>query len=325
MHKVLVLGGAGYIGSHIVLRLLEGGYKVTVFDNLSGGSRENVPEDVEFIEGDIRNFEFLLEVMRKGFDSIMHFAALKAVGESMEKPEDYSLNNIVGTLNVLNAASEVGIKKIIFSSSAAVYGDSKYSPIDENHPTSPENYYGFTKLEIEKFLEWYDKLKGIKYVSLRYFNAAGYDSEQRVKGLEKDPMNLLPLVMEVAVGKRERIEIFGDDYETRDGTCIRDYIHVTDLADAHVLALEHLSKENGSLVINLGSGDGVSVKEMLKKSREITGKPIKAEIVGRRAGDPAVLVASSEKAKEKLGWNPKFSDAERIIGDTWNLYKEKFN
>jgi len=266
-----------------------------------------------------------LSVMDKdnGFDAIIHLAALKAAGKSMEEPEKYSRNNIVGTINILNAALEKGIKNVLFSSTAALYGTPKYLPIDENHPTNPENYYGFTKLNIENILEWYGKLKGMKYAILRYFNAAGYDVKGRVSGLERNPENLLPIIMEVASGKREKLSLYGNDYDTRDGTCVRDYVHVNDLAQGHVLALKYLFEKEKSLLVNLGSEQGITVKELVDKAREITGKEIPCEVVARRAGDCSTVVASSKKAKEVLGWEAKNSDVDNLIKSTWEVYNKK--
>ena len=319
--RVLVIGGAGYIGSHASRAMADRGYEVTVFDNMSSGREENIFRDTEFIKGDIRNFNEILASV-KNTDAVVHLAAFKAVGESMENPEKYSVNNICGTLNILNACAEAGVKNIVFSSSAAVYGEPKYIPIDEEHPVNPENYYGFTKLEIERFLSWYDRLKGIRYASLRYFNAAGYDPEGRVRGLEKDPANLLPVIMETAIGMRDRLYIFGDDWDTADGTGVRDYIHVKDLADAHIKALEYISKNDRSVTVNLGSEEGLSVKEILERAREITGKEIPAEIAPRRPGDIARLVASSRLARQTLGWKPLYSDVKSLIGTTWEVYRE---
>ncbi|GMO41990.1 MAG: UDP-glucose 4-epimerase GalE [Termitinemataceae bacterium] len=318
--KVLVIGGAGYIGSHVVLELLGNGHKVSVYDNLSGGSTKNLFKEAEFIQGDILDFLGLLDAMN-GIDAIVHLAAFKAAGESMIKPEKYSVNNISGTIQILNAASEKNVKYIVFSSSAAVYGEPVYLPIDEKHPLNPENYYGFTKLQIELILSWYEKLKGLRFAALRYFNACGYDKEGRVKGLELAPENLVPIVMEAAIGKRECIEIFGSDYDTPDGTCIRDYIHVSDLASAHCSALDYISKNNKSITCNLGSETGISVKEMIEAARKITGKPLPSKIVGRRAGDPVKIMASCDMAKELLGWSAKYSDVETLLQTTWDMYK----
>ncbi len=320
--KVLVIGGAGYIGSHVVKSLMARGHEIAVFDNLSSGLRQNLFPENRFIYGSILIKDDLDKAFALGFDAFVHLAAFKAAGESMISPEKYSVNNISGTLNIMNSAVEHGCKKMVFSSSAAVFGEPKYLPIDENHPKNPENYYGFTKLKIEEFMAWYDRLKDLKFAALRYFNAAGYDVDGFPCGLEQNPANLLPVIMETACGKREKMKIFGSDYETRDGTCIRDYVHVSDLAEAHALALEYISKNNESLPVNLGSEKGVSVKEMLESARKITGKPIPADFVERRAGDPANLVASSALAREKLGWTPKFSDVETLIKSTWNAYQK---
>ena len=320
--KVLVIGGAGYIGSHVVKELMAKGHKVTVFDNLSSGLKQNLFKENGFIKGDILKVKDLEKAFGKGFDAFVHLAAFKAAGESMVCPEKYSINNITGTLNILNAAVKFKCLNMVFSSSAATFGEPQYVPIDENHPKNPENYYGFTKLKIEEFMAWYEKLKGLKFAALRYFNAAGYDPEGVLYGLEKNPANLLPIVMEVACGKRDKMKIFGNDYPTRDGTCIRDYIHVTDLASAHVLALAYISSRKESLTLNLGTGNGITVTEMVDAARRITGKDIKADYVERRPGDPAQLTAKSDLAKEKLGWEAKYSDVDTLIGSTYSAYKK---
>lgn len=318
--KVLVIGGAGYIGSHVVKELMKNGHKVTVFDNLSSGLKQNLFKENGFIKGDILKKKELDKAFAKGFDAFIHLAAFKAAGESMIKPEKYSVNNITGTLNILNSAVEHDCKYMVFSSSAAVFGEPKKLPIDEDHPKAPENYYGFTKLKIEEFMAWYDKLKGLKFAALRYFNAAGYDPEGVLYGLEQNPANLLPIIMEVACGMREKMKIFGNDYETRDGTCIRDYVHVTDLARAHVKALEYITSKNESLTVNLGSETGTSVTEMVEAARRITGKEIKADYVERRPGDPACLYASAKKAAELLGWKAEYSDIDTLISSTYKAY-----
>ena len=323
--KVLVVGGAGYIGSHVVKELMAKGHAVTVFDNLSSGLVQNLFAKNEFIAGDILHPETLDAAFSRGFDAFIHLAAFKAAGESMVVPEKYSINNINGTLNLLNSAAAHGCKHMVFSSSAAVFGEPQYLPLDESHPKAPTNYYGFTKLKIEEFMAWYEQLKGLKFASLRYFNAAGYDPAGVLYGLEKNPANLLPVMMEVACGKREKINIFGNDYKTRDGTCIRDYIHVTDLAEAHVLALEYIASQGKSLTLNLGTGNGITVTEMLEATRKITGKEIKAEYVERRAGDPAQLTATSKLAKETLGWEPHYSDVDTLITSTWNAYQKYYS
>lgn len=318
--KVLVIGGAGYIGSHVVKEMMKAGHKVTVFDNLSSGLRMNLFPENDFIYGNILIPEDLDSAFSKGFDAFVHLAAFKAAGESMIKPEKYSVNNITGTLNIMNAAVKHNCLKMIFSSSAATFGEPQYLPIDENHPQNPINYYGFTKLEIEKFMDWYDSLKGMKFAALRYFNAAGYDPEGEIRGLEQKPENLLPRIMEAALGQRS-LKVFGTDYDTRDGTCIRDYVHVTDLARAHVMALDYIAKNDKSLKVNLGTEKGTTVKELIEAARKITGKEIPAEAAPRREGDPASLYATSKFAKETLGWEPKYSDVETLVRTTWEVYK----
>jgi UDP-glucose 4-epimerase len=323
MMRILVIGGAGYIGSHVTRAFLDRGYSVTVFDNLQTGLRENLFNEAQFVHGDIMHPEQLREVMTgTQFDGCVHLAALKAAGQSMLYPERYAQANISGTINILNQASAAGLSPIIFSSSAAVYGAPQYLLIDEEHPTVPENFYGYTKLEIERMLAWYDKLKGLRYAAIRYFNAAGYDIHGRVKGLELNPENLLPIVMEVAAGIRPKLSVFGDDYPTRDGSCIRDYVHVSDLAEAHVSAFEYILKHDRSLTVNLGSQTGVSVLEMLERIRTITGRTVLSEISGRRDGDPAELVASSAKAQELIGWAPKYSDLDTLVASTWKMYQK---
>ena len=319
--KVLIIGGAGYIGSHVAREFLDQGYKVKVFDDLSSGLKENLFPEAEFVCGTILDYPALLAACSEGIDAVVHLAAFKAVGESMLEPEKYSLNNINGTVNILNAIAEAGIKYLIFSSSAAIFGQPQYLPLDENHPVKPESYYGFTKLEIERIMGWYDKLKGIRFASLRYFNAAGYEAKGRIKGLEKNPSNLIPVIMETAAEIRKELSIFGNDYDTRDGTCIRDYIHVSDLAVAHVLALDYLHKHDRSLNINLGTETGTTVLEILEAARRITGKPIPSVFAPRRSGDPAFLTASSKLARETLGWKTVYSDIDTLIRTTWAVYK----
>lgn len=321
--RVLLVGGAGYIGSHVSLAFLDKGHQVGIFDNLSSGLKENLHPQSEFFKGDILDSDRLSEVCAKGWDAVIHLAAFKAAGESMIRPEKYSVNNISGSLNLMIAAVGHGIDTFVLSSSAAVYGEPEYLPIDENHPTNPANYYGFTKLEIERNLEWYDQLKGLKYASLRYFNAAGYDKQGRVPGLERNPANLIPVVMEAAVGTRDELLVFGKDYDTKDGTGVRDYIHVTDLADAHVRATETVFNSKASMVVNLGSETGLSVFEIIESARRITGREIPMKIVDRRAGDPAKLIASSSRALQLLDWKARFSSGDEIISTTWQVYKQK--
>jgi len=319
--KVLVIGGAGYIGSHVALELMGAGHDVVVYDNLSSGLRQNLFEGERFVEGDIMDSARLLSTLAEGFDGVVHLAAFKAAGESMVAPEKYSRNNISGTINILNAMSETGTRRIVFSSSAAVYGEPAYMPVDEKHPTVPENYYGFTKLEIERFLHWYDKLKGMRYTALRYFNAAGYDIQGRMKGLERNPANLVPVVMEVAAGMRAELRVFGNDFPTKDGTGVRDYVHVNDLAVAHVAALERMADTDESLTLNLGSDAGLSVLEIVESARRISGKSIPIKMEGRRPGDPAQLVATSALATRKLGWKARHSDVDTLVATSWEVYK----
>jgi UDP-glucose 4-epimerase len=259
----------------------------------------------------------------KGVDSIIHMAALKAAGESMTEPEKYAENNISGTINLLNAATAAKVKYFVFSSSAAVYGEPQYLPLDESHPTTPINFYGHTKLAIENLLHWYSQLKGLRFSSLRYFNAAGYDVDGELNGLEHKPNNLLPIVLETIVGRREKVEVFGTDYDTRDGSCIRDYIHVSDLADAHLKALDYLKHENQDLVINLGTSKGLSVLEIIQIAREVTGQEFNYTLGPRRAGDPAVVLAKAELAAELLGWRPKHSDAHTLLETTLRAYRQR--
>ena len=320
--KILIIGGAGYIGSHVAREFLDTGHQVVVFDNLSSGLERNLFPEARFVKGDILDTNGLDAVMKEGFDALVHLAAFKAAGESMTKPEKYSVNNISGTLNILNAACAAGIQRVVFSSSAATYGEPRYLPIDEDHPTNPENYYGFTKLEIERFLGWYDKLKGLRFAALRYFNAAGYDVKGRIGGLERNPANLLPVIMEAACGMREKVQVFGNDYDTKDGTGVRDYVHVSDLAAGHVAALDYLVKQDKSLTVNLGSEAGFSVMELIETTRRVTGRPIVAEIVARRPGDPAKLTASSRRARELMGWEAKYSDVDTLVRTSWEAYRK---
>ena len=318
--KIAVIGGAGYIGSHVARELLDFGHNVFVYDNLSSGLRQNLFKEANFTHGDILDVQGLdafFESVKP--DGIVHLAALKAAGESMLLPEKYSVHNITGSLNILNAASKHGVKYIVFSSSAAVYGSPKYLPMDEKHPTEPENYYGYTKLAIEQYLQWYGKLKGIKYAALRYFNAAGYDVKGRINGLEQNPANLIPIVMEAAIGKRASVSVFGDDYETEDGTGVRDYIHVSDLARAHRMAFDKLQSSE-SFVVNLGVNSGNSVLAVIKATERISGKKVNYQIAARRAGDPAVVLANPALAKDFLGWQAECSDLDTLLETTWKAY-----
>jgi UDP-glucose 4-epimerase len=318
--NILIIGGAGYIGAHVAREFLDAGHKVTVYDNLSSGLEQNIFDGEDFVEGDTMDFIGLIDTMRRGFDAIVHLAAFKSAGESMLRPEKYALNNISSTIHILNAAAESGIKYIIFSSSAAVYGNPQYIPIDEKHPVNPSNFYGFTKLEVERLLGWYDRLKGLRYAALRYFNAAGYDINLRITGLEKNPANLLPVIMETACGTRKEVLVFGSDYDTPDGSGVRDYIHVTDLARGHIAALEKLIKTGTSFTLNLGGETGISVLEMIDAAKRMCGRDIPYRITERRPGDAAKLIASSEKARELLGWKAQYSDLETLISSSWKAY-----
>lgn len=321
--SVLVVGGAGYIGSHLVLDLCDNGYDVTVFDNLSSGFEVNIDSRANFIQGDILNEKDLSNLFKKNYFAVFHFAALKAAGDSMKNPVIYSKVNISGTINILNKMVEHNVRYLIFSSSAAVYGEPKYLPIDESHPLKPINFYGFTKLEIERLLDWYSSLKGIKFAALRYFNAAGYNINGKITGLEKNPANLLPIVMETGMGLRQVMSIFGDDYSTKDGTCVRDYIHVSDLSSAHIASLEYLSKKKSNLLLNLANGKGSSVLEVIKASIKIMKRDIPYDIVSRRPGDPQELIAKSKHAKKMINWEPEYSSIDMIIKSMWDVYSKQ--
>ena len=317
---ILVVGGAGYIGSHVVKALRDAGRQPVVFDNLSSGLRENLFPEIPFIHGDLLIPEQVRVAMR-GIRSVIHLAALKAAGDSMLEPERYALNNLNGTVNLLHAAGTAGVRHFVFSSSAAVYGEPQYLPLDENHPTEPANFYGQTKLQIEMLLSWFSRLRNMRYAGLRYFNAAGYDPDGEVRGLEKEPNNLLPLVLETLLGWRENLEVYGTDYDTEDGSCIRDYIHVSDLADAHLRALNFLEEHDGDLVVNLGTSRGISVLEILDAARKVSGMDLPVILSDRRPGDPAVVLASAEKAERLLEWSPAFSDVETILKTMLTAYR----
>ncbi len=319
--SVLVCGGAGYIGSHCVYALIDKGEKVIVVDNLETGHKDAVHKDAKLYEGDIRDKKFLDKVFTENdIDSVVHFAAYSLVGVSMDIPLDYYNNNVHGSQVLLDAMRDHGVKNIVFSSTAATYGEPENIPIMETDKTEPTNPYGDTKLAVEKMMKWADKAYGIKYTTLRYFNVAGAH-ESAVIGEDHNPeTHLIPLILQVPLNKREKILIFGTDYETRDGTCIRDYIHVMDLVDAHILALEKLRDGGESTVYNLGNGEGFSVKEMIEAARAVTGHPIPATEAQRRSGDPSTLIASSKKAQDELGWNPKYIKIEDIIGSAWKWH-----
>lgn len=317
---ILVVGGAGYIGSHVVKALRDAGRQPVVFDNLSTGLRENLFPDIPFIHGDLLIPEQVRAAVR-GIRSVIHLAALKAAGDSMLEPERYALHNLNGTVNLLHAAGTAGVRHFVFSSSAAVYGEPQYLPLDENHPTEPANFYGQTKLQIEMLLSWFSRLRNMRYAGLRYFNAAGYDPDGEVRGLEKEPNNLLPLVLETLLGWRENLEVYGTDYDTEDGSCIRDYIHVSDLADAHLRALNFLEEQDEDLVLNLGTSKGISVLEILDAARKVSGMDLPVILSDRRPGDPAVVLASAEKAERLLEWSPAFSDVETILKTMLAAYR----
>ena len=318
---VLVLGGAGYIGSHAVDQLITKGYDVAVVDNLKTGHKESLPDKARFYQGDIRDKAFMEDVFTKeNIEGVIHFAASSLVGESMEIPLDYFNNNVYGTQVVLEVMEKYNVKSIIFSSSAATYGEPKVIPIEETAATNPESTYGETKLMMEKMLKWCDKAYGMRFVALRYFNVAGAKLDGTIGEDHNPESHLLPIILQTALGQREKFTIYGEDYETPDGTCIRDYVHVVDLIDAHILALEYLQAGNSSNTFNLGSSTGFSVKQMLEAAREVTGKEIPATVVSRRAGDPSTLIAASDKAREVLGWKPQYTDVNKIIESAWNWH-----
>lgn len=319
--SILVTGGAGYIGSHAVYQLIDQGLDVVIVDNLQTGHRGAIHPKAKFYEGDLRDRDFMREVFRKeSIEGVIHFAANSLVGESMEKPLQYYDNNVYGTQILLESMIDAGVKYIVFSSTAATYGEPESVPITEEMPTVPTNTYGETKLAMENMMKWCEQAHSIRFVSLRYFNVAGARSTGEIGEDHNPETHLIPVVLETALGKREKITIFGDDYPTKDGTCIRDYIHVEDLIDAHILALNYLKNGGPSDIFNLGSSQGFSVKEIVEMAREVTGKEIRAEIGPRRAGDPSILIASSEKAKKILGWKPSRTNIEQIIKDAWNWH-----
>jgi UDP-glucose 4-epimerase len=311
--RVLVTGGAGYIGSVVVEELLRDGHEVAVYDNLAKGHRTSVPEQVRFVHADLVDREQLTAALQ-GIEAVIHMAAHSLVGESVQRPDKYFRNNVVAGLALLDAMREARVKRLVFSSTAAVYGEPEKQPIEESDATNPTNPYGETKLTFERALPWYEGAYGMRYASLRYFNAAG---ATELCGEWHDPeSHLIPLVLQVAAGRRPHVEMFGEDYPTRDGTCLRDYIHVTDLARAHVEALKILDER--SAIYNLGcGGEGYSVREVIDVAREVTGRDIPIKVAPRRAGDPAVLIASSQKIKSELGWSPQFQDLRRIVESAW--------
>jgi UDP-glucose 4-epimerase len=320
---ILVTGGAGYIGSHLVKRLQDQNKEVVVFDNFEKGHKWAV-KDVQVVEGDLRNekdIDYVFENYK--IDEVYHFAAFSLVGESMKEPYKYFKNNISGTLNLLNSMQKHKSRYIVFSSTAAVYGEPKIVPITENQPKNPTSIYGQSKLIVEEILNWYSKLDIIKYVALRYFNAAGAYSDGSIGEAHEPETHLIPLVLETALGKRDKLYVYGDDYPTKDGTPIRDYIHVMDLIEAHILAMKWMKENEKSDVFNLGNGQGFSVLEVIKASEKVTSKKINYQVVERRPGDPAVLIASSKKAEEILNWHPQNKELEKIISDAWKWHKNK--
>lgn len=324
--SILVTGGAGYIGSHTVYKLIEEGRDVVIIDSLETGHIEAVHPKARFYKGDIRDKEFLNSVFSKEhIDAVIHFAANSLVGESMKNPLKYYDNNLYGTKVLLSSMIENNINKIVFSSTAATYGEPEKYPIEETDKTEPTNTYGETKLSMEKMFKWTEVAHGLKYVSLRYFNACGAHASGEIGEAHNPETHLIPLILQVPNGKREFISIFGNDYNTEDGTCIRDYIHVTDLAKAHILAVDYLLAGNKSDIFNLGNGKGFSVKQVIDVARKVTGFDIPEVIADRREGDPAILIASSKKAKEILGWKPEHDTLEEIISSAWNWHKNHPN
>mgnify|MGYP001394445442 CR=1 FL=1 len=319
--KTLVIGGAGYIGSHIVYELIDQGHDVIILDNLSTGIKMNIDPRALFVNGSTHSNDDLNKVMKVGVDVVIHLGEYKAAGESMINPRKYAYNNLIGSINLLNACLRNGIKTFIYSSSAAVYGQPQYIPVNEDHPLKPISYYGELKYQIERNLAWFSNISDIGFAILRYFNVSGYDVKGRIRGKENNPTNLIPLVLEVASGVREKIEIFGNDYDTHDGTGIRDYIHVNDLAISHAKAMEYVMNNKKNLIVNIATGEGHSVFDVIEKAELITKKDILYNIAERRPGDPDRMIAISDKISELLKWEAKFSDLETIIKTAWNVYK----
>lgn len=318
---ILVTGGAGYIGSHTVADLLERGEEVVVIDNLLTGHREALLGG-KLYEGDLRDKELLTRIFAENdITAVIHFAASSLVGESMQNPFKYYDNNVYGAMCLLDAMQQAGVKKIVFSSTAATYGEPEKVPIEESDRTEPANVYGETKLMMERMMNWFDKVHGIRYVALRYFNAAGAHTSGKIGEDHRPESHLIPLVLQTALGQREFISVFGEDYPTEDGTCVRDYIHVSDLADAHIKSVEYLNNEGASNVFNLGNGQGFSVKQVIETAVKVTGRDIPVKFEARRSGDPAVLVASSDKARSLLGWKPSYNQLEDIINGAWQWHE----
>ena len=319
--KVLVTGGAGYIGGTVAAILRDRGHQVTVYDNLCHAERGMVPEGTTFIEGDIADRVHMERLLQAGFDGVMHFAALIEAGESMAKPELYFRNNTAATLTLLEAMLSARIPRLVFSSTAAVYGEPESTPIREDAALRPTNAYGESKLLVEKMLAWMYRVHGFSYASLRYFNVAGAGAG---RGECHEPeSHLIPLILDVALGRREKIRIYGDDYPTADGSCVRDYVHVEDLAEAHLLAFDALGA-GGQRIYNLGNGNGFTVRQVIDSARRVTGRAIPAEVVLRRPGDPAVLIASSEKIGRELGWKPRHTELDSIVASAWEWHRRRY-
>ncbi len=320
--RLLVTGGAGYIGGTVAELLLNKGHEVTIYDNLCHGHRSMVPERAEFIQGELANQSMLEQIFSSSaFDGVMHFAALIEAGESMRRPELYFRNNSAATLTLLEAMLAKGVHRLVFSSTAAVYGEPESTPIREDAPLRPTNAYGESKLLVEQMLSWMNRVHGFRYASLRYFNVAGA-TEGRGEAHEPES-HLIPLILDVALGKRKSIKVFGQDYPTPDGTCIRDYIHVQDLAHAHLLAFEALA-ERSPLIFNVGNGQGFTIRQVIESARRVTGLPIPVEEVERRPGDPAVLIASSEKIERELGWTREFDKLDDIVASAWKWHQQRY-
>jgi UDP-glucose 4-epimerase len=319
--NILVVGGAGYIGAHTLLELISNGHKAVVFDNFSTGEKRNVDLNAKIYQGNILSKRDLRNVFGKyQFDAVIHFAALKSASESMKYANIYAETNIVGTLNLINVMLEYNVNKLIFSSTSAVYGEPQKLKINEDHPLKPINFYGFTKLQIEKNLEWFSKISKLKYVSLRYFNAAGYDKKSRIKIPEKNAPNLIPIIMKVLLGEKDHLKIYGGDYSTKDGTCVRDYIHVTDLATAHSKSLTYLQNNNKSISLNVATGSGNSVLEVVRKFEEILGIKVKYSIVDRRTGDPSKVISETKYINSPIGWKPVHSSLDSIVRSVLKIY-----
>ncbi|HWG19545.1 MAG TPA: UDP-glucose 4-epimerase GalE [Terracidiphilus sp.] len=320
--RILITGGAGYIGGTVAQLLLDRGHQVVVYDNLCHGHRSAVPAAVEFVQGELADRAALEKLLHTGIDGVMHFAALIEAGESMKSPEVYFRNNSASTLSLLEAMLATGVNRLVFSSTAAVYGEPESTPIYEDAALRPTNAYGESKLLVERMLDWLNRIHGLRYASLRYFNVAGAIAG---RGEAHEPeSHLIPLILDVALGRRPHIKVFGQDYPTKDGTCVRDYIHVQDLARAHLLAFNALEQRD-RLIYNLGNGVGFTVREVIESARRVTGRPIPVVEEPRRAGDPAVLIASSEKIGRELGWSPEFTDLDQILKSAWEWHQQRYS